>query len=68
MSHDTTRLNPKTETVRPILHHDLFPSHVSKETIGLLEKCKIKYVKLEEWIPMNSDRLFYMEKFETTAK
>ena len=55
MSRDITRLYPKTEKVRPILHQDSSSSHVSKETIAFLKKCKIKYVKPQEWIPKSPD-------------
>ena len=68
MSHDITRLYPKTEKVRPILHQDSSPSHVSKETIAFLEKCRIKHVKPQEWMPKSPDGLCYMGTFETTAK
>lgn len=31
-------------------HHDSTLSHASREKIALLENCKIKYVKLDDWM------------------
>ncbi|CAF2121468.1 unnamed protein product [Rotaria magnacalcarata] len=52
---DVPRLYPNKEKSRPIFHQDSAPSHVSKKTIAYLEKCKVKYVKPEEWMPKIPD-------------
>ena len=55
LSRDIPRLYPKRAKIRPVLHQDSAPSHVSKKTIDFLEKCEIKYVKPEEWMPKSPD-------------
>ena len=55
MSHDIICLYSKTEKVRAILYQDSSPSNVSKVTTLFLKKCKIKYVKPEEWMPKSLD-------------
>ena len=55
LSRDLHRLFPVGEEKKMIYHHDSASSHTPKKTIAFLNKSKINYVKLEEWMPKSSD-------------
>ena len=55
LSRDAPRLFPKKEKIKWFFHQDSAPSHTSKETIDYLNKCKINFIKPEEWMPSSPD-------------